>query len=445
MIEPVSVASLRRAYAERRLHPWDVAAEAMQRAALADDGVWIHRLVASEVQGYVDRLDAVDFERAPLWGVPFAIKDNMDLANTPTTAGCPEYAYVPEHSATVVERLLAAGAIPIGKTNLDQFATGLTGTRSPYGAVASAVDQAYIAGGSSSGSAVAVKRAIVPFALGTDTAGSGRVPAAFNGLVGFKPTRGWWSTHGVVPACRTLDCVSVLAHTVHDARSVAEVAGGFDPMDPFSRRMDFVGFDTDAPRFGYLPAKRLPWFGDTIYADLYRRFVAGLPRAPRVVEPAPFLAAGRLLYEGPWLAERVAAVGDFIEAHPDAVHPVTRSVIDGGRTLPAVDCFRAQYRLAELRRDVESAFGDIDVLIAPTAPTHYTLAQVEQDPLATNARLGVFTNCANLLDLCAVAIPAGTTSGGLPFGVTLLAPAERDYALLRSAEALGGEQITRPR
>lgn len=445
MIELASVAALRRAYAGRLLHPRDVAAEAMQRAEQADDGVWIHRLETSEVQGYVDRLDAIDVEHAPLWGVPFAIKDNVDLANTPTTAGCPEYAYVPEHSATVVERLLAAGAVPIGKTNLDQFATGLTGTRSPYGAVANAVDRAYIAGGSSSGSAVAVKRGIVPFALGTDTAGSGRVPAAFNGLVGFKPTRGWWSTRGVVPACRTLDCVSVLAHSVQDARSVAEVAGGFDPMDPFSRRLDFVGFGADAPRFGYLPTMHLPWYGDTTYENLYRRFVAGLPQAPRVVKPAPFLSAGRLLYEGPWLAERVAAVGDFIESHPDAVHPVTRTVIDGGRTLLAVDCFRAQHRLAELRRHVERAFGDMDVLIAPTTPTHYTLAQVEKDPIATNARLGVFTNCVNLLDLCAVTIPAGTTSAGLPFGVTLLAPAGRDHALLRSAEALGGGQVTRLR
>lgn len=445
MIEPVSVASLRLAYANRRLHPRDVAAEAVQRAALTDDSVWIHRLEPSEVQGYVDRLDGVDFERTPLWGIPFVIKDNIDLANTPTTAGCPEYAYVPEHSATVVERLLAAGAIPIGKTNLDQFATGLTGTRSPYGAVANAVDPAYIAGGSSSGSAVAVRRAIVPFALGTDTAGSGRVPAAFNGLVGFKPTRGWWSTRGVVPACRTLDCVSVFAHTVQDARNVAEVAGGFDARDPFSRRVDFVGFDADAPRLGYLSPDRLPWAGDTTYAKLYRGFVAALPGAPGAVEPAPFLAAGRLLYEGPWLAERVAAVGEFIQAHREAVHPITRKVIEGGWTPTAADYFRARYRLVKLRRIVESAFGDFDVLVAPTAPTHYTLAQVEKEPFATNTRLGVFTNYANLLDLCAVAIPAGKTPGGLPFGVTLLAPAGRDHSLLRCAETMEGEQVTRLR
>ena len=433
------MASLRRAYAERLLNPRDVAAEAMRRAAAADAAVWIHRLDEAAVLAHVDRLDALDFEQAPLWGVPFAIKDNIDLAGTPTTAGCPDYAYVPQRSATVVERLLAAGAVPIGKTNLDQFATGLVGTRSPYGAVPNAIDPAYVAGGSSSGSAVAVKHGAVSFSLGTDTAGSGRVPAAFNGLVGFKPTRGWWSTRGVVPACRTLDCVSVFAHAVGDARIVTEVAGGFDPGDPFSRRMTFTGFDVDATRFGYLAVEGLPWFGDTVYPEAYGRFVCGLPGAPRAVEPEPFLAAGRLLYEGPWLAERAAAVGAFLEARPDAVHPVTRAVIEGGGTLSAVDCFRAQYRLAELRREAEAAFTEVDVLVAPTAPTHYRLAEVEADPLGTNARLGTFTNCVNLLDLCAVAIPAGTTPGGLPFGVTLLAPAGRDHALLRAAAVLTGE------
>ncbi len=436
-----TVAALRRAYAEGGLHPRDVACEALRRAGEAHRAVWIHRLDAATVLAYVDRLEDLALDSAPLWGVPFAIKDNIDLSGAPTTAGCPGYAYVPERSATVVERLLAAGAVPVGKTNLDQFATGLVGTRSPYGAVPNAIDPSYIAGGSSSGSAVAVAHGIVPFALGTDTAGSGRVPAAFNGLVGFKPSRGWWSTRGVVPACRTLDCVSVFARTVADARAVADVAGGLDADDPFSRRMAFTGFDADAVRYGYLAAEGLPWFGDTSYPDLYRSCVSGLPGIPRAVDPEPFLAAGRLLYEGPWLAERVAAVGDFVEAHPDAVHPVTRTVIEGGRTLEATDCFRAQYRLAELRREADAVFAGIDVLVAPTAPTHYTLDEVEADPFDTNARLGAFTNCVNLLDLCAVAVPAGTTPGGLPFGVTLLAPAGRDYALLRTAAAFVGEEV----
>lgn len=436
-----TVGALRRAYAAGGLHPRDVACEALHRAGEADRAVWIHRLDPAAVLAYVDRLEDLALDSAPLWGVPFAIKDNIDLAGVPTTAGCPGYAYVPERSATVVERLLAAGAVPIGKTNLDQFATGLVGTRSPHGAVPNAVDPSYIAGGSSSGSAVAVAHGIVPFALGTDTAGSGRVPAAFNGLVGFKPTRGWWSTRGVVPACRTLDCVSVFARTVADAYAVAEVAGGFDVEDPYSRRMEFTGFDPDAARYGYLAAEGLPWSGDTVYPELYESCVSGLPGAPRTVDPEPFLTAGRLLYEGPWLAERVAAVGDFVEAHPDAVHPVTRTVIEGGRTLDAADCFRAQYRLAELRREADAVFASIDVLVAPTAPTHYTLDEVEADPLDTNARLGAFTNCVNLLDLCAVAVPAGTTSDGLPFGVTLLAPAGRDHALLRAAAAFLDEEM----
>ena len=436
-----TVAALRRAYAEGSLQPRDVACEALRRAAAADPAVWVHRLDPAAVLRYVDRLEGLDLDTAPLWGVPFAIKDNIDLADAPTTAGCPGYAYAPERSAAVVERLLAAGAVPVGKTNLDQFATGLVGTRSPYGAVPNAIDPSYVAGGSSSGSAVAVAHGIVPFALGTDTAGSGRVPAAFNGLVGFKPTRGWWSTRGVVPACRTLDCVSVFARTVADARAVAEVAGGFDAEDPLSRRLEFAGFDAADARFGYLAPERLPWFDDTAYAELYADCVSGLPGVPRSVDPEPFLATGRLLYEGPWLAERVAAVGDFVEAHPDAVHPVTRNVIEGGRTLDAADCFRAQYRLAALRREAEAAFADIDVLVAPTAPTHYTLAEVEADPLGTNARLGTFTNCVNLLDLCAVAVPAGTTPGGLPFGVTLLAPAGHDHALLRAAAAFRDEDV----
>ena len=439
MTEPLTIAGLRRAYAEGRLVPGDVVRDLVRRMADSDPAIWIHRLDDREVAPYLDRLRSLGAVDAPLWGVPFAIKDNIDLGGVPTTAGCPDFAYVPERSATVVERLIDAGAIPVGKTNLDQFATGLSGTRSPYGAVRNAVDPDYIAGGSSSGSAVAVKHGLVAFALGTDTAGSGRVPAAFNGIVGFKPTRGWWSARGVVPACRTLDCVSVFAHTVDDAGTVANVAGGFDVGDAFSRRVDFHGFDASAPRLGYLAPDRLPFFGDDTYRGLYEGFVSSLPGSPRAVDPEPFLAAGRLLYEGPWLAERVAALGEFLDTHPDSVHPITRAVIEGGGDPGAVDFFRARYRLAELRRTTEAMFRDVDLLLAPTAPTHYRLAEVEADPLGTNARLGTFTNCVNLLDLCGVAIPAGSTPAGRPFGVTLLAPAGQDHALLRAAAILGGD------
>ena len=399
--------------------------------------VWIRRLEPSEIAPYLDRLAETD-KASPLRGVPFAIKDNIDLAGVPTTAGCPDYAYTPVRSATVVERLVAAGAIPVGKTNMDQFATGLVGTRSPYGAVVNPLHPDQISGGSSSGSAVAVRLGLVPFALGTDTAGSGRVPAAFNELVGFKPTRGWWSTRGVVPACRTLDCVSVFASSVGDARTVARIAGGFDEADPFSRRIAFRELDADAARYGFFDPGELPQVDDC-YRACYADFVDRLPGEPIRIDHAPFLEAAALLYDGPWLAERYAAVGGFLEQHPEALHPITRRVIVGGNSMSAVDCFRAQYRLAALKREAERTFRRVDVLAVPTAPGIYTLDEVEADPIGTNARLGTFTNFVNLLDLCAVAIPAGRTTAGLPFGITLASPAGSDFALLNAAASLRGE------
>ena len=446
MESPLTIARLRRDYAAGAADPRSVLAELAQRAERwKGHAVWIHRLGQAALEDHLARLSQVD-ETAPLKGVPFAIKDNIDLAGAPTTAACPAYAYTPKRSARVVERLLAAGAIPLGKTNMDQFATGLVGTRSPYGATRNAVNPDYIAGGSSSGSAVAVRLGLAAFALGTDTAGSGRVPAACNGLVGFKPTRGWWSTRGVVPACRTLDCVSVFARTVADARTVAETVGGFDAEDPFSRRfprrwprrLDCTDLDAANARFGFAPPAALP-FDDPAYRDLYAAFARRLPGPPRQVDWRPFQAAGRLLYEGPWLAERYAALGGFLAANPADVHPVTRAVIAGGEAISAADCFRGQYRLAELKREAEAVFGAIDILALPTTPTIYTLAEVERAPFETNAKLGIFTNFANLLDLCAVAIPAGETPSGLPFGVTLFAPAHRDHMILNAAARLLGE------
>ena len=431
----MTVAALQQAYACGQTMPNDVLAQVTARCgATRAHRVWTHRLNPKALATQLPRLQALDRDQAPLWGVPFAIKDNVDLANVPTTAGCPAYAFTPERSATVVERLLASGAVPIGKTNMDQFATGLVGTRSPYGATRNAIHADYISGGSSSGSAVAVKLGLAAFAIGTDTAGSGRVPAAFNGLVGFKPTRGWWSTRGVVPACRTLDCVSVFAHTVADARTVAQVVAGFDAEDPFSRHIEQRDFDMANVRYGFADPDGLR-FENADYGALYTAFTASLPNA-RPIDPTPFLAAGQLLYEGPWLAERYAAVGEFIDANPQAVLPITRSIIQAGRDPSAVDCFRAQYRLADLKRQADQALGDVDVLAFPTTPTIYRFAEVERDPLGTNATLGAFTNFVNLLDLCAVAIPAGETPDGLPFGITLMAPAGCDYALLDAASAL---------
>lgn len=441
MIPARTISDLREVYEKHRSKVYDIVLEAWQRAKEVDETVWIHLLEEHTVRESIEKLEKKSFEDSPLWGVPFAIKDNIDLAGSPTSAGCPEFAYVPDRSATVVERLMDAGAIPIGKTNLDQFATGLTGTRSPYGEVRNAIDAEYIAGGSSSGSAVAVAKGIVPFALGTDTAGSGRVPAAFQGLIGFKPTKGWWSTRGVVPACQSLDCVSVFTRTISDACTIAKVAGGFDPEDAYSRQLHFAGFSPTSPRIGVFPAHKLPWFGDQAYSDHYQAFVDELPFDILEVDPDPFLAAGKLLYEGPWLAERVVAVGEFMDSHADAVFPITRQIIENGRKPTAADCFKAQHQLEELRRISVSCFKDVDFVVAPTVPTHFSLSEVRKDPFGTNNVLGTFTNFVNLLDLCAVAVPARTMPNGLSFGVTILARAGSDHALLNAAAHLRGENL----
>ena len=437
----LSIATLTEAYASAAITPREVfeqVGEAIRRGA--GHCAWIHLLEDAALANHLDRLATLDPAEHPLWGVPFAIKDNIDLAGCPTTAACPAYSYVPKESATVVDRLLAAGAVPVGKTNLDQFATGLVGTRSPYGAMRNAIDPDYIAGGSSGGSAVAVKLGMCSFALGTDTAGSGRIPAGFNGLVGFKPSFGWWSARGVVPACRTLDCVSVFAGSVADARAVAGVAGGFDFGDAYSRRIDFAGFDVSRPRAGVIDPERVSPC-DADHAAAYRAFLASVEDTQVDIDPAPLFKAGRLLYEGPWLAERFAVLETFMAYRSDDMHPVTRDIIAGGEGPSAASAFHAQYELAELKREASRIFETADVLILPTAPTIFTIKEVERDPVATNSRLGVFANFVNLLDLCALAIPAGTLPTGLPFGVTLIAPAGRDHALLDYGARLLGESV----
>jgi len=377
----------------------------------------------------------------PLAGLTFAIKDNIDLAGLPTTAGCPAYAYQPERSATVVERLIRAGAVPIGKTNLDQFATGLVGTRSPYGACSSVFDERYISGGSSSGSAVAVARGLVDFSLGTDTAGSGRVPAAFNNLVGLKPSRGLLSTTGVVPACRSLDCVSILAKDCDLARRVFDVARGFDESDPFSR---VIGAGQDAApwlggafRFGVPAGEHLEFFGDEEAEGLYKKAVAdleGLGGNKVEIDYSIFRAAAALLYSGPWVAERLAAIREFIDAHAEEMNPVVREIILGARRYSAVDAFEAEYKLRELRRRSEAEWRKMDVLVLPTTGTIYTHEAVETEPVKLNANLGYYTNFVNLFDLAAVAVPAGFRTNGLPFGISLIGPAFSDEALLSLAD-----------
>jgi allophanate hydrolase len=341
---------------------------------------------------------------------------------------------MPERSATVVQRLIDAGAIPLGKTNLDQFATGLVGARSPYGPCRNSFDAGFISGGSSSGSAVAVATGLASFSLGTDTAGSGRVPAAFNNLVGLKPSTGRLSTHGVVPACRSLDCVSIFALTSEDAAVVLEAAEGYDALDPYSRK---VGNRTlRGTRVGVPRRDQRQFFGDGAYATLFDRAVdqfAALGATTIEVDIAPFLEAARLLYEGPWIAERYAAVGAFAESHPDSLYPVTRRIIEAGKQPTAAAAFRGEYQLKQLARSSETVWSQIDLLVTPTAGTIYALTDVEGDPIHLNANLGYYTNFMNLLDLAGVAVPAGFRPDGLPFGITLVGPRDADYALLEMA------------
>jgi len=435
----LDLASLRALYRDG-VQPADVVAAVQSRiAARGDDGVWIHRLDRAALQPYLDRLTRLD-RGAPLWGVPFAIKDNIDLAGVPTTAACPAFAYTPVSTAEVVARAIDAGAIPIGKANLDQFATGLVGVRSPFGVARNPFDARMIPGGSSSGSAVAVAAGLVSFAFGTDTAGSGRVPAAFNNVVGLKPTRGLLSTSGVVPACRSLDCVSIFALDVADAAAVLSAVAGFDAADEFSRRAPLAVVELpERARIGVPPAAQLDWLGNAAAAAVYAAACARLrDGGSELIETdiAPLLEAGALLYGGPWVAERYAAIRDFIDAHPDALHPVTRGVIAGGREPSAADAFAASYHLRRLRRALEPTWQGIDALLLPTAARAYTIHAVESDPLTLNAQLGRYTNFVNLLDLCGIAVPAGLQADGFPFGVTLLAPAFHESLLVPLAARL---------
>jgi allophanate hydrolase len=435
--DPLDLTSLRRRYAAGSLRPSQTVAGILERVERrGDDKVWIHRLPRAELAARATALESRGPDGLPLYGIPFAIKDNIDAAGHPTTAACAEYAYTAKASATVVDALLQAGAILIGKTNLDQFATGLVGVRSPYGVPGNSFDPAYLPGGSSSGSAVAVAAGLASFSLGTDTAGSGRVPAAFNNLVGLKPTRGALSTRGVVPACRSLDCVSIFALTAADAAAVLRSARGFDAADPFSRRAaplsramprSFAGC-----RFGVPRADQLQFFGNRETPELFARFVKAMSElgGQRVeVDFAPFLETARLLYEGPWVAERYVAIRDFIERQPKALHPVTASIITGATRHSAIDTYAAYYRLKGLRRQTAPVWDTIDVLLTPTAGTIYTIAETEADPIRLNSNLGYYTNYMNLLDLSAIAVPAGFQADGLPFGITFAAPAFADEEL----------------
>jgi len=406
--------------------------------------VWISRFDADALRAAAATVDAriAAGEALPLAGVPFAVKDNIDLLGLDTTAACPAFAYTPTRSATVVERLVAAGAIPVGKANLDQFATGLNGTRSPYGIPRNAYNRAWVSGGSSSGSAVAVAAGLVAFALGTDTAGSGRVPAAFNHLVGLKPTRGRWSSRGLVPACRTLDCITVFANDASEAGLIDAVATGFDFEDALSRPLADVPHQIR--RIGIPRADQCRWFGDTESEFLYKQALDKLGVEQVEIDLEPLNEAARLLYDGPWVAERTAALGSLLDEDPDAIHPVVREIVAQGKSYSAVDAFEGAYRLAELARIADSMWAQIDLLALPTAPTSYRVAEMLAAPITLNASLGAYTNFVNLLDMAAIAVPTGAYQSGVGFGVTLMGPAGTDRALIDAANRLSPAPASLP-
>jgi allophanate hydrolase len=438
--------SLRRRFLGGELSAAALVEEVLARiAAAGDDKVWIVRVPADRLRERAAALDAAAARdpglpaRLPLFGIPFAVKDNIDVADLATTAGCPAFAYEPAETAPSVVRLLEAGALLVGKTNLDQFATGLVGTRSPYGVARNPFDPRYIPGGSSSGSAVAVAAGLVSFALGTDTAGSGRVPAAFNNIVGLKPTRGRISMRGVVPACRSLDCVSIFALACEDAAALLGLCGVYDAADPFARRAPPEEATLARPfRFAVPRAADLDFAGNDDARGLFERAAAALEAlGGRRVEAdiTPCREAAAMLYGGPWVAERLAAVETLYNRAPEALLPVTRKIIGAGAGFSALDAFKASYRLAALRRAAEALWQAADLLLLPTAGAIYTLAEVEADPVGLNTRLGSYTNFVNLFDLAAVALPAGLRRDGLPFGVSLVAPAFSEAALLALGSA----------
>ena len=442
---PFTMAELRKRYAEG-LTPAETIDIVFERLAAADDpGIFIHLADKEALLKEAAALGAPSPDK-PLWGIPFAVKDNIDVAGMPTTAACPEYEYVADADATVVARLKAAGGLCIGKTNLDQFATGLVGVRTPYPVPKNAVDPSLVPGGSSSGSSVAVARGIVSFALGTDTAGSGRVPAGLNNIVGLKPTVGALSATGVVPACRTLDCVSVFALTTEDAYEAFQAMAALDESDPYSKHFDMPALGATPPtlKIGVPAKKDRKFFGDEAMEASYEAALGMLSAEGHQIVEIPFddfYAVADLLYEGAWVAERYAAIEDFIADHESALHPVTAKIILGARNLSAADAFKGLYALQAAKRKLAPVIDSVDIFCVPTAPTHYTVEAVEADPIGTNSRNGTYTNFVNLLDMCGFAVPTGKRSDGLPASVTLLARAGRDWltaALARDLHAKSG-------
>lgn len=438
------ISTLQKGYAKGSFSVSDVIEEALRRIETSDSAIWISVESRVNLLKQAHALESRGATDLPLYGIPFAVKDNIDVQNLPTTAACPDYKRFAAKDATIVAQLRAAGAIPIGKTNLDQFATGLVGVRSPYGIPRNAFNPEYIPGGSSSGSAVSVALGLVSFSLGTDTAGSGRVPACFNNLIGLKPSRGLFSNTGLVPACKSLDCISIFSLNASDAQAAFQVAAKFDETDPYARKRPNE-LDTTKRiarpnmRFGVPLPTQLKFFGNDEYQNLYLAAVKRLESLGYegvAINIEPMLAAAKLLYEGPWVAERYWAIQELIENSPESLHPTTRAIIEKGIDHSAVNTFDALYKLQALKRQAASIWENIDFLLTPTAGTHYTIAEVEANPIELNSNLGYYTNFMNLLDLSSVATPTGFTKKGMPFGITLIGQAFEDEKLLSVAHEL---------
>ena len=451
----LNIAELHERYRNGSLNPETLITDITAKIkSFAEDNIWIHPLNEDELEVYISNLQGKGPDDLPLYGIPFAIKDNIDLVGVPTTAACPEFSYIPKANAFAVQLLIDAGAIPIGKTNLDQFAAGLVGTRSPYGAVKNAFDPEYVSGGSSSGSAVAVALGQTSFALGTDTAGSGRVPVAFNNLVGLKPTKGRISTSGLVPACRSLDCISIFGLNPDDVATVFDVVDCYDPADIYSRiSTDYTAIKKY--KVGVPDSSFLKFFGNEEYEKLFDGFVNRISSEifdegnnteekydVVKIDFTPFIKTANLLYQGPWLAERYAAIEDFIENNPDALFPVTNDIILPAKDIDAVETFKKLYELQALKKETDKILEQVDFVVTPTAGTKYRIDEVNGEPIKLNSNLGYYTNYMNLLDYAAIAIPAGFDKDEFPFGVTLFSDAFTDYDLLEQAtNLLNGKHI----
>jgi len=440
--------SLRQAYLDGTTTISAVIQQSLARVKnFKDHNIWISLQAESTLMAQAKELESLNPKDLPLYGIPFAVKDNIDCVGLPTTAACPGFSYLPTKSAFVVQKLIDAGAVLIGKTNMDQFATGLTGTRSPepYGICKNAINPDYISGGSSSGSAVAVALNIISFSLGTDTAGSGRVPAGFNNIVGLKPTRGLLSCSGVVPACKSLDCVSIFSQTIAEAEYVFDIVKAYDTNDNYARN-DRQGLDasmtaTARLRFGVPKPEQLQYFGDPEGEALFAQTIAKLQTLGEVVEIdfQLFLEAAALLYEGPWLAERYAGIRAFIENHPEQLHPVIMEVLAGAKDKNAIAAFDALHRLQQLKRETATLLQSLSCVVVPTTPRIYRIDEVLADPIRLNSNLGYYTNYMNLLDLSALAIPAGFYNNQLPFGITLFSAALADTRLLAIAKRFANQ------